>query len=334
MMDGNLGSPLIAAACVLEYEKYFRERSQKCKPVKLFINDFDANKVESVSEVIGGFKFDNCKVYPYNLDASEMLDVVIDKINSFSPRERSLVFIDPYGYSKVDKDKLYQLLKRRRSEIILFLPVAHMKRFTDEALTDYEKKAYENLRKFILDFFDGSSRLLQESNLNIFDYIEELRKAFSFSNEFYSASHYIERNKANYYALFFIGHHIYGLEKFIEAKWRNDSLGKGFNQSRDSATLFGENLNEYDKNVSVSRLEQIFRAAIEKGPMSNIELYEFTLCNQFKSMHMNQLLRDWKSAKKIQILDFKGNILEDVRGFGLNYEEYKSKSPTYLIKKR
>ncbi|MBY0476785.1 MAG: three-Cys-motif partner protein TcmP [Chitinophagaceae bacterium] len=332
--DGNLGSPLIAAACVLEYEKYFRERNQKSKPVKLFINDFDTDKVESVNEIISKFEFENCKVNPYNLDASEMLDVVRDKINSFSDRERSLVFIDPYGYSKIDKEKLYQLLKRRRSEIILFLPVAHMKRFTDEALTDYEKKAYENLRKFILDFFDASSRVLQESNLNIFDYIEELRKAFSFDNEFYTASHYIERNKANYYALFFIGHHIYGLEKFIEAKWKNDSLGKGFNQSRNSATLFGESLIEYDKNVSVSRLEQIFRSAIEKSPMSNIELYEFTLSNQFKSAHMNQLIREWKKAKKIQILDMKGNPIEDIRGFGLTYDDYKSKTPSYLIKKR
>ena len=332
--DGNLGSPLIAAACILDYENYFKERNQKSKPVKLFINDFDSEKVYSVTEIINSFPFNNCKVTPYNLDATEMLDMVSEKINTFSNKERSLVFIDPYGYSKIDKNQLYKLLKRRRSEVILFLPVAHMKRFTDEALTDYEKKAYDNLRKFIFDFFDENSKVMMETNLHIFDYIEELRIAFSFKNEFYTASHYIERNKANYYALFFIGHHIYGLEKFIEAKWKNDSLGKGFNQGKDANTLFGESLTEYDKNISITRLEQIFRKAIEKNQMSNIELYEFTLRNQFKTSHMNQILREWKNARKIQIFDSNGILVENIKGFGLTSNDYKSNVPIYYIKKR
>lgn len=333
--DGNLGSPLIAAACILDYENYFEKKSIVSKPVKLFINDFDSDKVDSVSELIESLALKNCKVFPYNKDASEMFDLVGEKINSFSERERSLVFIDPYGYSKIDKGKLYNLLKRRRSEVILFLPVAHMKRFTEEALTDYEKKAYENLRNFIFDFFDIDSKVLNESNLNIFDYIEELKKAFSFNDEFYTASHYIERNKANYYALFFIGHHIYGLEKFIEAKWKNDSLGQGFNQSKNSSTLFDNIIIEYDKNVSVSKLEKIFRDIIEsKNAVSNLELYEFTLRSQFKTSHMNQLLREWKIQRKIIVTDSSGVILENVRGFGLTYEDYKSKKITYYFKKR
>lgn len=49
---------------------------------------------------------------------------------------------------------------------------------------------------------------------------------------------------------------------------------------------------------------------------------------------MNQLIREWKKAKKIQILDMKGNPIEDIRGFGLTYDDYKSKTPSYLIKKR
>ncbi|MFC0776036.1 three-Cys-motif partner protein TcmP [Terrimonas alba] len=333
--DGNMGSPLIAASCVLDYEAYFQQRGQVSKRVNLFINDFDENKVYSVSELIGSLPFKNCKITPFNLDASEMMDLVGEKINGFSDKERSLVFIDPYGYSKIERDKLYQLLKRRRSEVILFLPVAHMKRFTDEALTDYEKKAYENLRKFIHSFFETSSKVITEVNLNIFDYIEELRKAFSFNGEFYTASHYIERNKANYYALFFIGHHIYGLEKFIEAKWKNDSLGKGFNQRSDQSTLFGETLTEYDKNISISNLKKLFRSLI--GSMiqvSNIELYEFTLRNQFKASHMSQVLREMKANKIIEITDYNGISMDKTPGFGLTYTEYKSKKATYIFRKR
>ena len=126
--DGNMGSPLIAASCVLDYELYFEKKSKPSKPVKLFINDSDSDKVYSVSELIDKYPFKNCKVSPYSLDASDMFKVVEEKINSFSVKERSLVFIDPYGYSEINRDKLYALLKRRRSEVILFLPVDQKKR--------------------------------------------------------------------------------------------------------------------------------------------------------------------------------------------------------------
>ncbi len=217
----------------------------------------------------------------------------------------------------------------------MFLPVAHMKRFTEEALTDFDKKAYENLRKFIFDFFDGTSRVIRDDSIDIFEYIEELRTAFSFNNEFYTASHYIERNKANYYALFFIGHHIYGLEKFIEAKWRNDSLGRGFNQSKEGNTLFGETLEEYDKYLSLSNLEKIFRNFLsENAEVSNKMLYEFTLRNQFKPTHMNELLREFKRANRINILDKNLVVLDSVRGFGLTYSDYKANDILYWFKKK
>jgi len=332
--DGNLGSPLIAAACIRDYELYFEQRGQSSKPVRLFINDFDKSKVSTVSEIINSLTLKSCTVTPFNLDASEMFDIVADKINSFPQRERSLVFIDPYGYSKIDKNKLYNVLKRKRSEVILFLPVAHMKRFTDEALTDYEKKAYENLRRFILEFFDEESKIINAEKLDIFDYIEELRKAFSFNEQFYTASYYIERNKANYYALFFIGHHIYGLEKFIEAKWKNDSLGQGFNQGKYQESFFGNTLVEYDKNISITNLEKLFRKLLDEKEVSNNELYEFTLKNQFKVSHMNQVLRQWKAAKKVQILDSNGKVIENAKGFGLSYEDFKTEKSSYIFKKR
>lgn len=333
--DGNLGSPLIAAKCILDYEMYFERRKALSKPVRLFLNDYDSNKINTVNELIESLPLKNCTVSPFNLDATEMFDVVANNINSFGDNERSLVFIDPYGYSKIDKNKLYNILQRRKSEVILFLPVAHMKRFTGEVLTDYDKKAYENLRKFIFDFFDSDSRVVSSDNLHIFDYIEELRIAFSYNNEFYTASHYIERDKANYYALFFIGHHIYGLEKFIEAKWRNASLGKGFNQKDNAKTLFDDMMAEYDKNISVSNLEKLTNKIFsEKGKLTNKELYEYVLTNQFKPSHMNQLLRDWHKHGKIFVYDQTGRIIEKPNGFGLTYKDYKERFPCFTFNKK
>ncbi|HEY1031189.1 MAG TPA: three-Cys-motif partner protein TcmP [Flavipsychrobacter sp.] len=332
--DGNIGSPVIAANCILEYHSFCNTNHKRIKRTRLFINDYDSEKVNNVKELISTRDIKNCDIEFFNLDASLMFDKVYNKICSFDRSERNLVFIDPYGYSAINKQALYNILSSRRSEIILFLPVAQMRRFTDEALTALDRKDYENLRKFIFDFFPKDSKIFTDEKVPIFEYIDELKNAFSFGEEFYTASHYIQRDKVNYYALFFIGHHIYGLDKFIEAKWKNDTLGRGFNQSNGMGGLFGSTLEEYDKNLSLARLEVLTRELFEKsGVLNNRQLYEFTLKNQFRPSHMTQLLRQWKSDRKINIYSPNMELLDNVRGFALDYDSYKGEAK-YLFKKR
>lgn len=330
--DGNLGSPLIAASCIQEYES----KVNNDKPVRLYINDFDKDKVQGVKELISRLNLKRCQVQDFNLDASEMFKIVSAEINSYPLSERSLVFIDPYGYSKITKDSIYQILQKGKSEIILFLPVAHMKRFTEGALNDLDNKAYENLRRFIIEFLPTDSPIKQGQKLKIFDYIEELRNAFSFEDTFYTASHYIERDRSNYYALFFIGSHIFGLEKFIEAKWSNASLGVGFNQRDTQATLFGEKQQEVDYNISLDKLEKLFRELLNsREEITNLELYEFTLRNQFKPSHIKDVVKEWVDLKRIVIKDANGNVFTSKRSsFGLTYECFKEKKVDFKFKKR
>lgn len=49
---------------------------------------------------------------------------------------------------------------------------------------------------------------------------------------------------------------------------------------------------------------------------------------------MNQLLRQWKAAKKIQMLDGNGKVIENAKGFGLSYEDFKTDRVSYIFKKR
>lgn len=332
--DGNIGSPLIAANCIIEFQEYCKKYNKVPKKIKLFINDFDAGKISKVDTLIKELDISNCAVTPYNLDAIEMFKVVSDKVNSFPKSQRNLIFVDPYGYSKIEKDLLYQILKGKRSEVILFLPVAHMKRFTEEALTVYDRKDYENLRRFILEFFPQHSIVLTEEKVTIFEYIEELRNALSFNNEFYTASHYIQRDKSNYYALFFIGHHILGLEKFIEAKWRNDTLGRGFNQ-QTIAPLFSDMMEEYDKALSMNNLKKITKSIFDdKEVLSNKDLYEFVLNAQFKPTHMNQLLREWIKDRVVSIVDSSNEVIETTGSFYIDYKSYKLENPKLYFKKK
>jgi three-Cys-motif partner protein len=110
------------------------------KPITLSINDGEKGKIDNVKNLFNDVKIDNLSLSFFNLDADDMLDKVISDINSFSTKERNLMFIDPYGYSHIDKGRILRLLKNARTEIVLFLPVMHMYRFSEIAILDQERK--------------------------------------------------------------------------------------------------------------------------------------------------------------------------------------------------
>lgn len=330
--DGNLGSPLIAASQVVNYVQFFHKTGKTIKPIRLIINDFDNEKINNVSNTLDGLSLTNCEVETYNLDASEMFAVAANKINSYGRNERNLVFIDPYGYSKIQKSCLLKILNNQRSEIILFLPVAQMYRFANVAQTDFEANQYSPLRKFTLDFFEGNEKAIRGEFENVFDYIQELTKAFSFGNTYFTSSHYIQRDNANYYAVFFITHHIKGLEVFLKVKWKNDSLGKGFNQTNNSGNLFGDLLEEFDKTHTEYQLEKILKDLLkQRSSCTNIDLYEFTLRNQFLPEHCTEVIKRLKKEGKLIVQDIKGALVNPA-SFGFTYQLFKEKKVKYIFK--
>lgn len=214
--DGNIGSPLIAAERIKANNDFLEQQLRSSKPISLSINDNQLDKIQKVKELLERQKISNCTYHYYNEDADVMLDIVINQVNSFKNTERNLIFIDPYGYSNIHKSKLENLLKNENTEIVLFLPVMQMYRFTSVALNDNERKCYANLRNFINTFFSKEHLMYQDNIPNIFEYINEIKKALSFGGKFFTCSHYIERESGSYYALFYISPHIYGLDKMVE----------------------------------------------------------------------------------------------------------------------
>lgn len=328
--DGKEGSPLIAANCIKDYEDKIGAR----KLVRLTVNDFDSEKVVSVKQLLDQVVLKNCQVQAFNLDATDMLNLVAKQINSLPKTERSLVFIDPYGYSKITRESIDNILQSGKSEIILFLPVAHMKRFSDDALSDLDNKSYENLRRFIYDFVPPDSPIITGRKMTVFEYIEELRKSFSLRGSYYTASYYIERDARNYYSLFFISSHVRGLEKFIEAKWSNAPLGKGFKQRNQNITLWGDAQEEEDKLITHENLEKILRERLsQREAMSNVDLYLFALENQFRPIDLAELLKKLLKERRIQVLDQGGNPLEKIKSSSLTYSNYKNRTLDFTVKK-
>jgi three-Cys-motif partner protein len=287
-------------------------------PISLLVNDNDTQKLENVKSKIDFQDIADFHIEYHNKDANEMFDLVATRLSKFPKDNRNLIFIDPYGYSDIKKDKITSLLKNNYTEIVLFLPVMHMYRFIKTAFRHEKNPHFENLRNFILSFFNDPKKINTNS---IFEFIRSLKEAFSIDDTYFTCSHYIERGNGSYYALFFISSNIYGLEKMLETKWTLDpGKGKGFKQNENQMQLsmFDEEMEEYDILQSITTLENVVHQAIkQKGILTNVELYELTIKNEFLPKHVNSALNKLIEKKRIQKI---GNS----KGYGVNYSNYRN----------
>ena len=333
--DGKHGSPLIAARCIAENIDAIEMRGGILTPISLTVNDLDIEKSEFVGTLLKTLQKETFHTRPFNLSADKMFNFVKTETKFLPKGQRNLVFVDPYGYSDITKNNLYGILESRKTEVILFLPVSNLYRFSDIAQSDVVSKCYDHLRRFISEFFPENSRVHTSDIEDIYDYINELRIAFSFNDTFYSSSFYIKRDKVNHYALFFIGPHILGLEKFLQAKWKSDSLGQGFNIKYSTPSLFGNELQDVDSYNTKSKLETLIRKYIKENPyIKNTDLYRFVLVNQFLPKDANSILLRLKNDSLLETYNETLDLIANVRSFYLTYKNYKEEITILKLKFR
>ncbi len=314
-----MGSPLLTIDTIRKIRTEMSNGGKSTTPISLLVNDNDAQKLENVKDKINFQDIDNFNIEYYNKDANEMLDIVANRLLKYPKDNRNLIFIDPYGYSDINKEKIINLLRNNCTEIILFLPVMQMYQFTETAFLYDEKPHYENLRKFIISFFNSPIDL---NNDSIFTFIQSIKKSLSINDTYYTCSHYIERGKGSYYAIFFVSSNIYGLEKMLETKWKLDpGQGKGFKQNENPMqfSMFDDEIKTFDTLQSISTLENIiYQEITQKGMLTNVELYEITLKNEFLPKHSTIVLDNLIKKKKLRKIN-------SSKGYGISYANYKNK---------
>jgi three-Cys-motif partner protein len=185
--DGKKGSPLLAVDCIRSINTEIQDSKKDTKSISLTINDYDSSKIENVRNNVDYKGIENCSITYYNKDANEMLDVVANCVSKTPTNQRNLTFIDPYGYSAINKDKIIKLLNNKYTEIILFLPVMQMYRFTDVALCDTENKPHFEIyeltlrNEFLPKHANGALRNLIKKN-KIQDITNSIGYGVSYNN--------------------------------------------------------------------------------------------------------------------------------------------------------
>jgi len=318
--DGGKGSPVIAFDTIKKI--LFNEKVKETgTQISLIVNDKDFKRIERVKKHIDAQNENICTVKYHNNDIEQMFDIVQKEIDDTPSDTRNIIFIDPYGYKSIKKEILNQLMRNHRTEIILFLPISHMHRFTQKAIHDEETAQYEPLRIFISSFFNVNHKITREQ-LPVMDYIEFITEALRF-DEFYATSYYIERDASNYFALFFTSPHIYGFEKILEVKWwLDENDGRGFKIPPIQKDLFDNFFADEEKVRNVAKLEAVLPQFLAE-PKDNNQVYEETLKHGFLPRHTTEIFKKWQLTDKNFKVYAKKTKNEISKGkFYVSYDNY------------
>lgn len=322
--DGGLGSPIRAVRTITKITENYPSDTD----FHLYLNDLNVHHIENVKEYLDKHMPDhkkNVTIRYSHVDAEGLLDRLCRLLVSTPNDTRNLLFIDPYGYKCIHKDIIERLMDNGKSEILLFLPVSFMHRFTHVAFDEKKAKGTGPLRKFISDYFPEDHPVRKEEPMDISRYIREITKAFSYKCKYYTANYEIQRDAKNYFALFFLSSNILGFEKIINVKWELDAAyGKGFRLNYYGG-IFPEFVEEFNKEREEESKKYMRLALIRllrKGNRNNGQLYEFTLRCGYLPKIANAALKQLLSDNLILIAPIKDAKIRK-GAFYLNYKRYK-----------
>lgn len=321
--DGTKGSPVLAFEAIKD--SHYIHQNKPLTPVGLYVNDLDSDKIQGVEKYLSEKnKKHYCDLGFYNKDASVFFNDIVAILQRQQSSTRNLVLIDPYGYKNIRKDDLGRLLSKGNTEIILFLPISQIYRFSGKVVNSEDCGA-KALQDFIYSFFPDTNHPVRTGKSSSEkEFIEHIRTALSFDDKFYATSFYLQRDKrGHYFAMFSITRNLKGLEKMIEVKWAlNHETGEGFELPKPKG-LFDHQFKQQIKDAQFNNLKNLILKFIsKKGIVNNNELYEFILKNMFKITHGIEVLKYLQKNGKISVFDVQKN--QDARkgSFYIDYNNF------------
>lgn len=334
--NGGEGSPVRALKAIVETKKKHPSDTR----FFLRLNDYYQNNIETVKQYIAQEIPDYkqyCDVQFASVDAEGLLDSIAYRLASTQTNERNLLFIDPYGYKTIHKDTLEKLMRNGKTEIILFLPVSFMHRFKDYAFDSEASESVAPLRKFTEDFFpEGHPMRNGDEEMNVHDYIDYLKEAFSYGDKYYTASYQIEREKGKYFALFFMTSNLLGFEKILEVKWKLDEEdGNGFVLAKASPyvqpSLFEDVFAEEKRQQHSKKLRKYIIDFLQT-PRSNGEMYEFVMRRGYMKTHATGILKHLQEEGRLEVVEIETGRSKKKGIFYLNYEGVNSPKVRFILK--
>lgn len=330
--NGTEGSSLRALSII---NTILSEKKHAPK-VTLNLNDIKREHTESVRQRINERnEITNCTIRISNTDATELMQSLVQQWRfTHNYRRRNILFIDPYGYKTIDPIVLRSLVMDCHADVLLFLPVSFMYRFTEYAFHEDATNGAKPIRSFIESFFTPDHPICH-AGLGVRQYINYLTEAFSFGNKCYSTSYHIERDDHNYFSLFYMSQSLMGFDKIIEAKWELDEQnGCGFQLPQSMQDLF-EDYWKYERQREMyHKLKLLLTGLLSstKNKITNATIYRFVLQHEFLPKHAKIILSEMQKNGQLECYKMDTGEQAPLGSFYLNYRFYAKPCAVFTYK--
>ncbi|WP_394666548.1 three-Cys-motif partner protein TcmP [uncultured Chryseobacterium sp.] len=306
--NGGYGSPLVTLHNVKNaYYNIINNKVNKVPKIDCYFNDIDDNKVEYLKKIIKEKKLHYPNIGNLYFTSNDYRNEVIRLKETISKykNEKAFIFIDPCGYKELKADDIKELIgKNKKSEVLIWLPIQFMYRFSGEATPDV-------LKNFILNL--NIKNEVQKSE-NVWDFIYALKKGFQnhLGDNYFVDNFSLKKEENTVFCLYFFTSHIKGYEKMLESKWEIDTEeGRGWNYKGNTPTLFFEQ--------KTNKLEDLLMIFIKSGKRSNYDVYEFTLRAGFLTKHATEVLSNLQKTSKLDVFLFASNEKARKNSFYVKY---------------
>lgn len=312
--NGGEGSPIIALKKIKNtFFQFINERPNKRPKINCVFNDLDKERVATLRQHIEDNKIYYSSYGSLQYSSHDYLDIIKVLPSQFEKfkNEKAFVFIDPFGYKEIKAAQIASLLDcNRKSEILLWLPIQFMYRFSNSGTPDVLKNFNQEL-----GILNQNERLQNE-----WEYIFALKFGFQtfLGSDYFVDNFTLKKDENTVFCLFFFSSHIRGYEKMLETKWEIDSeQGRGWEYTGNLPTLFS--------SQKTNKLEDLLIKYLKSSYKTNGQIFEFTLRNGFLPTHATQILKVLQNNGQIEVKNNEGKRVRK-GAFYINYDNYKSSS--------
>ena len=287
----------------------------KCE-IRYFINDSGTNEYKRL--------LDEYKDYPWVYISKIDAKAFIDKHAQGTIGSHNLWFIDPYGYTQVEKNDITKIIYSPNSaDIIIFFPTIFITRFISDPDSD---ETPAPIKKF---FQDWGIEYQGKQDIKDPEVCEKIIKDAMKSNynDCYICSYTLNKSsKLNLFSLFFISRHHLGAEKFLETKEK--ILEKDMQMQLSlSADEQSDNIwHKYEQEA-----EEPLKQYLEEEK-TNKQLYIWSIRNGLLPKSLKKLLQKLEEKNIITIKPIKQGNKRRKNTFYVNRKSYEENEALLIYK--
>lgn len=284
--DGNFGSPIIFLTELKELCS--TNHNLKGKKVNFYFND---KKKEFIETLTGHVSLHQCHkgCCDFHFSSEDFSEIFAFHCNKNTFKDSfNLLVLDQFGVKYVTPEVLQAVSEFPMTDSLIFMSSFSIKRF-------------HKLDNFIPEF-QITEKDTKDPNFN-HDFINYWVKDFflkRMKSKYYLSTFSIQKG-SNIYGILFGSTRLYGIEKFLEATWKIDTISGEANYNIQNDDWYGltlfENQGGYKKeNEFFDKLDEFL---YQEKRVSNMQIREFALTNGFLTSKANEHLQNLKKEGRI-----------------------------------